>query len=129
MIQLTDSEKELMLLCKGQLEDEYPSMRSWSETLKPWFLKHYGWDPNDDGNYNDYLRGMFNRLLDLYLKVDIDESGDNRKLKDIFNSSFYPKIYEDSKLPIERAISKTCALICWTVVVDKDGNERFSNLR
>lgn len=111
MIELDKYEKELILLCKLNLQDEYPLTGKWHETLKPWFTKIYGWNPDEDNNYRDYLRGMFNKLLDTYTKIQLDHSGSNALIKKVFSACFYKGISNDSELPIERGINALCSLI------------------
>jgi hypothetical protein len=120
MIELNKHDKQLILLCKGHLQKQYPFKGEWTETLKPIFRDYWGWDPDEDNNYQDYLRGAFNRLLDLYLKIKDDWTGCNGQLKEIFSAAFYIGITRDQELPIERAISQLCGLIqCNSVVNDK----------
>jgi hypothetical protein len=69
MIQLDSYEKQWVLMCKGHFKDKYPYRGRWHETLKPLFTQIYGWNPDDDNNYHDYLNCLFNKLLDLYLKI------------------------------------------------------------
>ena len=68
---------------------------------------------------------MFNKLLDIYLKIQDDQSGNNHFLKEIFEASFYKSFSCEDELPIERAIAKLCGIIQCTTVV-QDGKERFS---
>ena len=111
MIELDKYEKQWILLCKGHLNDKYPPRDSWVQTLKPLFLEIYGWDPDEDNNYHDYLNGMFNKLLDIHLKIKFDQSGTNLQLRGIFSAAFYKGISRDEELPIERAIAELCGLI------------------
>lgn len=125
MIILDQHEKELILICKGHFQEKYPFKGQWTETLKPIFKDYWGWDPDEDNNYNDYLRGAFNRLLDLYLKIKDDWTDCNGQLKDIFSAAFYKGICRDQELPIERAISTLCGLIQCNAVVDDQHNKRY----
>lgn len=123
MIKLDKYEKQWILLIKGQLSDKYPYTGTWTETLKPLFIEIYGWNPDEDNNYHDYLRGVFNDLLDIHLKIKDNSSDENGQLKEIFFASFYESIFHNH--PIERAISKLCGIIKYTSVVDSDGIKRF----
>ena len=125
MIQLDQYEKQWILLCKGHLKEKYPSKGYWHETLKPLFTEIYGWDPDEDNNYNDYLRGMFNKLLDLYLKIKGRWSDENGQLKEIFSAAFYKGISNNAELPIERAIHTLCGLIQNNMVLNEDGSKRY----
>jgi len=112
MIQLTDTEKQWIKMCKGHYKDIYPYKGSWVKTLQPLFIKQYGWNPKEDKNYNDYLTCIFNRLLELQLKISDDRSGNNIQLKDVFSASFSKGIYyRNERKPIERAIGALCGLI------------------
>lgn len=125
MIQLDKYEKQLILLIKGQLQEKYPYKGRWVDTLKPLFIEIYGWNPDDDNNYRDYLRGMFNKLLDIQLKIKDNWSDPNGQLKEIFFASFYKGITNDEELPIERAIKHLCGLIQCTTVINSDKTKRF----
>jgi len=124
MIQLENNEKELILICKGHREEKYPYQGYWHLTLKPWFTEIYGWNPDEDNNYQDYLQGLFHKLLDLYLKIKDNWSNENGQLKEVFNASFRKGISNDAELPIERSIHSLCALIQFNEVV-QDGIKRY----
>lgn len=119
MIILTENEKQWIRLCKGNLA-EYPfdSNTGWIEYLMPLFVKLYGWNPLDDNNYDDYLRVIFGRLLDLYLKIKDNWSDENGQLKDVFYASFYKGFSYNQESPIERTICKLCGLIQCNTVID-----------
>ena len=118
MIQLDKYEKDWILLIKGHYKDKYPlNAKNWTDSLKPMFEEVYGWSPTEF--YDDYLRGMFNELLDIYLKIQLDQSGSNHQLKSIFGAAFNRDIIRDYKKPIERAIASLCGEIqCNQVIVD-----------
>ena len=125
MIDLSENEKKLILICKGHYEEQYQG-KGWHNRLKPMCIEMFGWDADEDNNYYDYLSGMFDKLLKLYLKIEYNQSGDSTYyLSEIFNASFSKSISNDYELPIERALNKICGLIGCTIVV-KDGVERFS---
>jgi len=116
MIYLTKSEKDIIKLCKGHFENEYPFTGMWANTFKPLFKQIYGWNPDEDNNYADYLNCLFNKLLDIHLKIVDDKSGNNLQLREIFSAAFNKSIGRTDDLPIERAISQLCGLIqCNTV--------------
>ena len=118
MIELNKYEKNWILLIKGHFKDKHPvNAKNWTDTLKPMFEEVYGWSPND--HYDDFLIGMFNKLLDIYLKIQLDKSGSNYHLKTIFSAAFNKSIIRDYDLPIERAIAELCGTIqCNQVIVD-----------
>lgn len=120
MITLTDSQKKVILFCKGHLTDKYPSLGYSHKILKPLFAEIFGWNPDEDDNYRDYLQGAFNYLLDLYLKIACDKSGSNHELKELFGATFSKGISYDAELPIERSIDKLCGMIQCNLVVDND---------
>ena len=124
MIQLDQYEKQWILLIKGKLQDKYPFKGRWIDTLKPLFIEIYGWNPDEDNNYHDYLRGIFNKLLDIQLKIKDEWIDPNMQLKEVFFSSFYKGITNNEELPIERAIVSLCGLIQCTSVIN-NGEKRF----
>ncbi len=125
MIKLSDSEVKIIKLCKGHYQDIYPFTGKWANTLKPLFKELYGWNPDEDDNYHDYLNTVFTKLLDIHLKIVDDQSGDNLQLKSIFGASFSKTISRTDDLPIERAISQLCGIIQSNRVVEDNGNERY----
>jgi len=117
MIQLGKTDKQWIKLCKGHYNEKYPYTGKWANTLKPLFKEIYGWDPDEDNNYEDYLVGMFNKLLEIHLKIVDDRSGSNMQIREIFSAAFHKSVSREDDLPIERAISQLCALIqCNTVI-------------
>jgi hypothetical protein len=125
MIQLEYNEKQWIKLCKGHLKDKYPPRSRWVETLKPLFTEFYGWNPDEDRNYQDYLNCIFNRLLDIYLKIADDKSGNNNQMRGIFSAAFYKSVSRMDELPIERAISELCGLIAFNTVIDENKEQRY----
>jgi hypothetical protein len=126
MINLTDNEKKYILLCKGHFQEKYPFTGKWHKTLKPLFIEIYGWNPDEDDNYNRYLFVQFNKLLDIYLKIMDDGSDNYNQLKGIFDAAFFKGISNNSKLPIERAIHALCGLIQGNRILYDDDTERYS---
>ena len=90
---------------------KYSYKGNWTESLKPLFIEIYGWNPDEDNNYHDYLNCVFNKLLDIYLKIQLDQSRNNHQLRGLFSATFYRSISRDQELPIERAISNLCGQI------------------
>jgi len=125
MITLSKTEKDWIKLCKGHFKEKYPPTGKWASTLIPLFEKVYGWNPNDDNNYGDYLNCMFNKLLEIHLKIVHDQSGTNLQLRGIFEAAFYKGIVRNDDLPIERAISALCGLIQCNQVIEENGNIRY----
>lgn len=125
MIQLDNNEKRWIKLCKGHYEKEHPFKGSWIDNLKPLFIELYGWNPDEDNNYGDYLNCIFNKLLDIYLKIADDQSGNNNQLRGIFNAAFSKSISRTEDLPIERAIAKLCGLIQCNKVTDENHINRY----
>lgn len=126
MIELDGYEKKLILLCKGQLVENYPFTGKWVTTIKPLFIETYGWNPDESNDYyNQYLYVIFSKLLDVHLKIKEDLSGTNQQIKEIFNSILFKKISNDAELPIERAIHTLCGLISSTKILDDNGNKRY----
>lgn len=126
MIELDKNEKRWILLIKGQLdENEYPYKGKFIDIMKKMFFEIYGWNPDEDNNYHDYLRCIFNKLLDIHIKISDDKSSNNNQIKEIFKASFYKGISNDSELPIERAVEELCGIIQGTSVLNSDGTKRF----
>jgi hypothetical protein len=125
MIHLEKTDKQWIKMCKLHYQDKYPRTGSWVNNLKPLFFEIYGWNPDEDRNYHDYLNCMFNRLLDLYLKIAEDKSGNNNQLRGIFNAAFYKSISREEELPIERAIAELCSLIQFNQVIMENGEHRY----
>jgi hypothetical protein len=124
MIDLTETEKQWIKLCKGHYKDQYPYKGSWVITLKPLFIEIYGWNPDEDNNYRDYLNTLFNKLLDIHLKIQDDKSGNNMQLRGIFGAAFSKTISRIERRPIERAIAELCALIQNNIVIE-NGEKRY----
>jgi len=125
MIELNKYEKQWIKICKGHYKEKYPFQGSWVLTLKPLFVNIYGWDPDEDANYRDYLNCIFNKLLEIHLKIVDDKSGTNVQLRGIFESAFYKGICREENLPIERAIAELCGLIQNNTVLE-DGGARYN---
>ena len=123
LIELTKYEKQWILLCKGHYKDIYRTNASnWIDTLKPLFEEIYGYDPNKSPA--DFKDCMFNKLLDILLKITDHHSEYNQQLKTLFDASFYRSCRRDYELPIERAIAELCGQIQSTTVI-KDEVKRF----
>lgn len=125
MITLSEPERRWIKLCKGHYKDIYPYKGSWVRTLKPLFTEIYGWNPNEDNNYRDYLNCIFNKLLEIHLKIQDDRSGNNVQMRGIFEAAFYKGISRNERRPIERAIAELCGLIQNNTVIE-DGKPRYS---
>jgi len=125
MIELTTPERDIIKLCKLHYKEKYPLTGKWVNNLKPLFKNIYGWDPDGDKNYHDYLNCVFNKLLEIHLKISDDRSGSNRQLRGIFEAAFYRGITRDDELPIERAISELCGLLQCNTVLEEDGTQRY----
>lgn len=125
MIQLDHNEKLWIKLCKGHYREKYPYKGKWVQTLKSPFIEIYGWNPDEDNNYQDYLRCIFTKLLEIWLKVQDDRSGHNHQLMELFSAAFYKSIVNSDKLPIERTIAKLCGLIQCNIVIEKNGEKRY----
>ena len=126
MIKLTEQEKQWIRLCKGHLKNEYPFTGNWIKTIKPMFIEIYGWDPNQDNNYESYLNCLFEKLFEIYMKIKNDKSGTNLQLRQLFHCSFNKGIYVyNQELPIERAICRLCGMIQNNTVFEA-GFERYN---
>jgi hypothetical protein len=124
-IQLSDNDKKWIKLCKLHYADKYPSTGEWTNTLKPLFIEIYGYNPDEDDNYHDYLNCIFNKLFDVYNKIK-EEGHSERELKELFEAAFYERFHINQELPIERTIARLCGLIQINTFRDKEGNERYN---
>lgn len=125
LIILEKTEKQWIKLCKGYYQHDYPFIGSWVKNLKPLFIKIYGWDPDEDNNYNSYLNCIFEKLFEIYLKIYKDLPTYELNLKKIFEASFYKSISRNEESPIERSISMLCALIQGNKIFDENGIKRY----
>jgi hypothetical protein len=125
MIELSKAEKQFIKFCKLHYKDQYPMRGSWVEILKPLFTEIYGWNPDENNSNYEYLGCLFNKLLDIHLKIEDDNTNTRGQLKSIFTASFYKSFAIDDNLPIERAISCLCGLIQGNTVI-VDDVERYS---
>jgi len=124
MIELDKYEIRWIKLCKGHYTDLYRTNASnWVETLKPMFREIYAYDPNEF--YHDFLSCMFNKLLDIYLKIQNDHSGTNAHLKEIITAGFDKTFRREYELPAERVIAELCGQIQTNAVIE-DGIMRYA---
>lgn len=122
-IKLSKQEVEWVKLCKGHYKEKYrTNAKNWIDTLKPMFDEIYGWSSNE--HYDDFLDCMFNKLLDLYLKIQLDQSGSNQRLKEIINAASYKSFTREYDKPIERCIAELCGQIQCNQVVE-NGVHRY----
>ena len=128
-IELDDSDIFWIKFCKLHYRNKYPRTGSWINSLKLPFEERYGWDPDEDNNYYQFLRCMFNRLLDLYLKIQEDQSGSNAQLKEIISASFIKSFQWSEELPIERVIVALCGQIQSNLVVEDGINRYYLNIK
>jgi hypothetical protein len=125
MIQLSPTDKQWIKICKGHYKEKYPWTGKWVNTLKPLFLENYGWNPDEDRNYHDYLNCLFNRLLEVYTKIAEDNSINNREIRNVFSAAFYSSVSREDNLPIERAIAELCSIIQFNQVILPNGEHRY----
>ena len=122
-IDLSDSDIFWIKLCKLHYTNKYPLKGTWVNTLKIPFEERYGWVP--DECYNDFLDCIFNRLLDLHLKIQFDQSGSHVQLKNIMSASFIKSYKWELELPIERTIVALCAQIQNNAVIENGINRYY----
>jgi hypothetical protein len=127
MIKLENSDKLIILLCKGHLQNEFP--RTDKDTIlnifeKP-FLKIYGWDPKDGDNYKDFMHGLFFKMYETYKLIKRDHSGSDLQMRELFTAIFYKGISNDAESPIERGINDLHSLIQNNRVINKNGTKRY----
>jgi hypothetical protein len=124
-IKLNPNDVIWIKLLKGHSFDLYPFNESWIDTIKPLFIKLYGWNPNEDNNHHDYLNCLFDRLYNLYVKIEYPERI-NYSTKELFRISHYKSISINNELPIERGIIKLIGLIQGVEILNTDGSKRFN---
>jgi len=118
LIEIDEGDRQWIKFCKLHFMDKYPLTGEWVLTIKPFFTERYGWNPDEGNNFESYLSVLFNRLLDVYLKIAEDKSGSNNMLKEIFSQVFYKRFHNDSDRPIIRGINSLCGLIQANTVID-----------
>lgn len=122
-IKLDKDEVEWIKLIKGHYNWKYGKYYTyWTEVLKHMFNDVYGW--NADEHPRDFLGCMFQKLLDIYIKIQYDCSGSNQQLKLIIGAGFEKTFTNNQELPIERVISQLCVQILNNQVV-VDGVNRY----
>jgi len=111
--------------CKGKYDKTFDYRTkhiTWIDPLKPLYQEIYGIDPNEYPR--EFRECMFSKLLDVYFRIKLDESGHDHQIKKLMHASFTKGISRDQELPIERTIAELCGLIQCTAVI-KDGVHRF----
>jgi hypothetical protein len=124
MIELTKQEIKWIKFCKGHLYKVYPPKKYFFEELKPLFLEIYGWNPDEDKNYSDYLECIFDKLYSIYSKITIDTITKDREIKELFSEIFKNK--ESELKSIEVGINKLCYLLRFSTVIDEQGNKIYN---
>ena len=125
MIELTPQEVKWIKLCKNHYNKDIPKGQKETKLKRlAWMYELvYGWSPTE--HYNDFLNCMFNKLLDIWIKIEYDQSGNNNQLRAVFYSAFNKGWDTDPELPIERAINALYSEIAFTTVVE-NGSIRFN---
>jgi len=125
MIELTEAEKKVIKFCKGHFRHHFKTNDKIAN-FSYIFKEIYGWSIDDDSkNRNSYLKGFFNLLLDIYLKIKEPEQGNfgiKKLFEDIFDNKF--SVFNDLT-EIEKGIYSLISLISLTTVVDRNKNSRF----
>jgi hypothetical protein len=121
-IELTKYEVQWIKLIKCHYTDKWPMKGNWVDNLKPLFKEIYAYDPDDYPN--DYRDCMFTKLLDIHLKIQDDESGNNMQIKEIIRASFSESYRRPYPEPIDRVISEICGHIQSNTVI-KNGVNRY----
>ena len=126
-IELTVQEVTWIKLFKHHYSHKIKYTGNWIETMKPLFKEIYAWCPDDDGNNDDYLNCIFNKLLDIHLKIHENGGYRYKNLNDIFHASFYKSFRcQGIESPIERSILALISEIGMTRVVLPNGKRRFN---
>lgn len=125
MINLSETDREWIKLCKGHLQAKYPFTGKWANTLKPLFNDIYGWHPDDGDNYYQYLNVMFFKLLEIYQIIADDNTNLKNQMRGLFEDVFYKSVSRQDELPVERGIASLCALIQGNRVLNDAGEERY----
>lgn len=122
MIKLSENDKVIIAICKMHFTREYPNRGGWLKTFEKVWEDQYLWSPNEDGNYQDYVNGLFFRLYEIYNQIKLDHSGSNLQMRNLFSSIFYKSPSRDVDSPIERGILELCGLIQSNRVVENGSN-------
>jgi hypothetical protein len=122
-IPLDKYEIQWIKLCKGHYDEKYGDYTNWIDTLKPMFIEIYGYNPDEDSNYDSFLDCIFNKLFSIYLKIH-DETSSDLLIKEVIQSTFYKRPSYNYNLPIERCIASLCGKIQGTDVLEV-GVNRF----
>lgn len=124
-IPLDKYEVQWIKLCKGHFDKKYNfEDENRIERLKPLFTEIYGWNPDEDNNYRDFLDCIFKKLFSLYLKIH-EETSTDLLITEVVSSSFWQRPSNNHELPIERCIADICFKIAWTPINDC-GVDRFN---
>lgn len=125
MIELTDSERKIILFAKGHLKKEYPFKLNEIETFKPLYTKIYGFKVEEDISYEEYLEALFHILFNIYLRIKENDYTFINSLFSLFMAAFKKDWwFLDFELPIERVISKLFGLISLNAVI-VNGEKRY----
>lgn len=128
MIELNEIEKVFILAIKRHfhkyLHDPKIVDHSWNNYLQPLYMFFYNkmtYVTQEEYNYH-----IFKIIMDIYLKIGVDNSGCNHNLYSIFTAAFTEKSWRYSEAtPIERVISQVCGLIQSTSVFEDKTGARF----
>lgn len=127
MIELDEIEKVFILAIKRHfdiaLRDPVLVDNPWNNYLKPLYLYFYNkltYMTEEEYNYH-----LFKIVMDIYLKIGVDNSGGNHNLYSIFTAGFAKSWRYSEDTPIERVITQVCGLIQSTAVFDDQKGARF----
>ena len=123
MIELKDTEKLIIRVCKLQEQDKFQMYNSWSKTLLPMMPLIYGWEA-DSEDASDYHQGIFMFLLKTLKKIAEPESLE-RIEADLLTSIMFPTLLNNEKNSAKRGINYLCGEIQMTLVVQRNGEKRF----
>jgi hypothetical protein len=122
-IELSDFEKILIKFCKGHYRDMFEE-RGRIYGLKLIYKEFYALDAEE--HPLSFRECMFNKLLDIWLKVIEDNSGSNVWLKRLFYNSFNKSFPNNNDLPVERTILELCSQISNTKLITDDRIQRYT---
>ena len=133
MIELSTPETKWIKLIKWHYKETYPEALTYAEYMIPLFTEIYGWSPLEDNNYEDYLRCLFEKLVDVYELIKENDHELNTKTifrsisKPIGNGKISSLIKPESNAVIyELGIIELVSSIRFVAVTNTNGIKRFN---
>ena len=107
LIKLSDCETEVIKTIKHHYPERLKRKGGWFQKLSPVYEEFYGYEFKDD----EAKCVMFSHLLNIWIKIKEDHSGDERQLKGILSAAMFKSIVRPQKRGIDRAMYEIIGLI------------------